>query len=972
MSDAEQSEDGQVMSGVELSPSDDEETTDSLDIKPPQASSAYYGMSKRKDKKGKDRRHAKDQQHIRHHMMAERESDRDRERGDRRGERTSNRMEREQYYRERERDHAASGREQHRHSGQGSSSRTAGGSSGRDRTGGSSRDTSNRDKHHSSRYEMNPFYGELRETYHSKRERDRDREREHRGERAERDRDREREYSEKQRRAAEEKATDPEKIMEDLRTRLLHKKNRRDSKRGDGREREHREMHQEHDMHPEEAEYYAEKSRDHRRREQHPHRRHREEEDGNEVRERERDRTRHHGERRRAAEVVEILESPEHHHYQHHHHNHPAQQQQPSNVPRTAEEKEQDERRAKLLEADREMLRRKELAREELEARRLRKEEERGRGTETESHSDEESDEEEEDEEEDEDEDDGMEEEHQYEDDDVEMVPGDEERRSSGKRSTKRRADRGRERTRHRNRRASSHSPTSSSHGSLDSDAREDDEEHPPESPLSVGDLVKSDHRNSDSYHSQSRSRTHSHDGSESRSRSRSRSPRRNRRHDGRDSHSSRSSRSRSPRDADAKQKHPDDGDDNGNDERKASGEGEKPSADVAPEVEVKDTLPPYFPGIQGCRSVEEFLCLNRIEEGTYGVVYRAKDKRTEEIVALKRLKMEKEKEGFPITSLREINTLLKGQHPNIVTVREIVVGSNMDKIFIVMDYVEHDLKSLMETMKHKKQVFLPGEVKCLTQQLLRAVAHLHDNWILHRDLKTSNLLLSHKGILKVGDFGLAREYGSPLKPYTSIVVTLWYRAPELLLCCKEYSTPIDIWSVGCIFAEFLSMAALFPGKTEIDQLNRIFKDLGTPNEKIWPGYNELPAVQKMTFTEYPVSNLRKKFSHLTSELGISLLQGLLTFDPKQRLTAEVALQHNYFKELPLPIDPAMFPTWPAKSELGLKKALASSPKPPSGGGEFKKLGDDAVPDNAGFHLGGTTYAEARQLAMGPGFSLKF
>lgn len=117
-----------------------------------------------------------------------------------------------------------------------------------------------------------------------------------------------------------------------------------------------------------------------------------------------------------------------------------------------------------------------------------------------------------------------------------------------------------------------------------------------------------------------------------------------------------------------------------------------------------------YYKFFVGCRSVEEFQCLNRIEEGTYGVVYRARDKRTDEIVALKRLKMEKEKEGFPITSLREINTLLKAQHPNIVTVREIVVGSNMDKIFIVMDYVEHDLKSLIETMKQKKQVFIPGE----------------------------------------------------------------------------------------------------------------------------------------------------------------------------------------------------------------------------------------------------------------------
>lgn len=385
---------------------------------------------------------------------------------------------------------------------------------------------------------------------------------------------------------------------------------------------------------------------------------------------------------------------------------------------------------------------------------------------------------------------------------------------------------------------------------------------------------------------------------------------------------------------------------------------------DVDEEIELeKDTLPPYLPAIQGCRSVEEFQCLNRIEEGTYGVVYRARDKRTDEIVALKRLKMEKEKEGFPITSLREINTLLKAQHPNIVTVREIVVGSNMDKIFIVMDYVEHDLKSLMETMKHKKQVFLPGEIKCLMQQLLRAVAHLHDNWILHRDLKASNLLLSHKGILKVGDFGLAREYGSPLKPYTPIVVTLWYRAPELLLSAKEYSTPVDLWSVGCIFAEFLSMEPLFPGKSEVDQLNKIFKTLGTPNERIWPGYNKLPAVQKMTFAEFPVSQLRTRFAGMLTETGINLINKFLTYSPAERVTAEEALKHDYFTELPLPIDPAMFPTWPAKSEPGYRKAIAS-PKPPSGGRDYKELGDT----DEGFHMG---LAERNRAAFA-GFSLKF
>merc|ERR1719166_782727 len=147
-------------------------------------------------------------------------------------------------------------------------------------------------------------------------------------------------------------------------------------------------------------------------------------------------------------------------------------------------------------------------------------------------------------------------------------------------------------------------------------------------------------------------------------------------------------------------------------------------SPSVAPAAEPKvepvpvPSLPPYLPSVHGCRAVIEFDCLNRIEEGTYGVVYRAKDKKSQEIVALKKLKMEKEKEGFPITSLREINTLLIAQHPNVVTVREIVVGSNINQIYIVMDFVEHDLKGLMETMRKKKQIFLPGEVKCLKKQI--------------------------------------------------------------------------------------------------------------------------------------------------------------------------------------------------------------------------------------------------------------
>ncbi|CAI4220707.1 unnamed protein product, partial [Auanema sp. JU1783] len=251
--------------------------------------------------------------------------------------------------------------------------------------------------------------------------------------------------------------------------------------------------------------------------------------------------------------------------------------------------------------------------------------------------------------------------------------------------------------------------------------------------------------------------------------------------------------------------------------------------------------LPVFYPGVMGCRNVQEFECVNRVQEGTFGVVFRAKDKRTDEIVALKRLKMEKEREGFPITSLREINMLLKaGSHDNIVNIKEILIGSSMDKIFVAMEFVEHDLKTLMDTMSKKGKRFSIGEQKTLMRQLLSGLAHMHHLWILHRDLKTSNLLLSHKGVLKIADFGLAREYGDPLNAYTPIVVTLWYRSPELLLGKKIYSTPVDMWSVGCIMAEFQSLKALFPGRGEMDQIKLIYQQMGTPSKEIWPEYEEL------------------------------------------------------------------------------------------------------------------------------------
>ncbi|KAK9690032.1 hypothetical protein RND81_09G099800 [Saponaria officinalis] len=322
---------------------------------------------------------------------------------------------------------------------------------------------------------------------------------------------------------------------------------------------------------------------------------------------------------------------------------------------------------------------------------------------------------------------------------------------------------------------------------------------------------------------------------------------------------------------------------------------------------------------LMGCRSVYEFERLGRISEGSYGIVHKARDKESGDIVALKKLKMDKENgEGFPIYFLREINTLLALNHPSIVNVREVVVDDNVrngfDNVFMAMDYVEHDLKALM---KSRKQCFSQCEVKGLMLQLLEGVKYLHDNWILHRDLKTSNLLVNDKGGLKICDFGMARQYGSPSKPYTSLVVTLWYRAPELLLGAKEYSTAVDMWSVGCIMAELLTRKPLFDGKTEPEQLNKIFKILGTPDVNIWPNYSKSPS-SKLKYVNQPHNQLHKLFprafftgSLVLSDSGLDLLSRLLTYDPEKRITSEEALNHRWFQELPLPNTKDFMPTFP-------------------------------------------------------------
>lgn len=335
-----------------------------------------------------------------------------------------------------------------------------------------------------------------------------------------------------------------------------------------------------------------------------------------------------------------------------------------------------------------------------------------------------------------------------------------------------------------------------------------------------------------------------------------------------------------------------------------------------------------------GCRSVDAYEPLNKIDEGTYGVVTRARDRVTGDIVALKRIKMEETTGGFPQTSIREINILMTLRHPNVVGIKEIVVGRKLNDVYMVMEYMEHDLRMLLKSMKNN---FNQSEVKCLLKQLLEGVAAMHTHWVLHRDLKTSNLLFNNQGILKICDFGMARPFGEPVEPYSPKVITQWYRPPELFLGARKYSKDVDIWSVGCIFAELLTRSPLFPCRDgELKQLAMIFQLVGTPTAETWPEYSSLPAAATFHF-KHCESKLRAKFpppSHKDlawgdgvwlSDAGFDLLSRMLALDPKKRISADDALRHPYFSEAPLPQHPSQMPTFDSLNEDATKRKHAKA-----------------------------------------------
>lgn len=305
-------------------------------------------------------------------------------------------------------------------------------------------------------------------------------------------------------------------------------------------------------------------------------------------------------------------------------------------------------------------------------------------------------------------------------------------------------------------------------------------------------------------------------------------------------------------------------------------------------------------------RSADIYTKIDQVGEGTFGKVYKAEYKDPSnkaakpEIVALKKILMDNEKEGFPITAIREIMILKRLNHKNIVRLIEIVTSKPKEKnkyrgnVYLVFEYMEHDLSGLSDM----RMSFTIPSIKCIMYQILCGIDYLHKNNIIHRDIKSANILFNNKGEVKIGDFGLARIINPQIiRKYTNRVVTLWYRAPELLLGETEYGPAIDMWSMGCVFSELLAGSPPFKGKKEPEQVEKIFEKCGTPTEATWPGVTSLPLFNQLNpKTVYP--NVLKSFyadNDKVEECCFDLLSRMLVLDPKKRISVKEALNHEYF-----------------------------------------------------------------------------
>ncbi|XP_044261504.1 cyclin-dependent kinase 1 [Tribolium madens] len=298
--------------------------------------------------------------------------------------------------------------------------------------------------------------------------------------------------------------------------------------------------------------------------------------------------------------------------------------------------------------------------------------------------------------------------------------------------------------------------------------------------------------------------------------------------------------------------------------------------------------------------NMDDFLKIEKIGEGTYGVVYKGKNKKTGQLVAMKKIRLQPEDEGVPSTAIREISLLKELRHPNIVCLEDVMMEEN--RLYLIFEFLSMDLKKYLDTIPQGSYMD-PEMVKSYLYQINEAILFCHQRRVLHRDLKPQNLLINANGAIKVADFGLGRAFGVPVRVYTHEVVTLWYRAPEVLLGSARYSCPIDIWSLGCIFAEMANKKALFQGDSEIDQLFRIFRVLKTPSDEIWPGVSKLPEY-KVSFPNWKSCTLESEVKCMSSD-AIDLLKQMLVYDPVKRISAKRIALHPYLQKVDTSIKPA-------------------------------------------------------------------
>jgi serine/threonine protein kinase len=290
----------------------------------------------------------------------------------------------------------------------------------------------------------------------------------------------------------------------------------------------------------------------------------------------------------------------------------------------------------------------------------------------------------------------------------------------------------------------------------------------------------------------------------------------------------------------------------------------------------------------------ESFQKLEKIGEGTYGVVYKAREKKTDRVVALKKIRLEGENEGIPATTIREVLLLKNLRHSTIIELSEVIYNNN--KMYLVFEYLDLDLRKYLDQLYSEDRRIGDEALRRMCQQLLTAIEFCHSRNVFHRDLKPQNILIDGEGNIKLADFGLGRAAGIPLRTYTTEVVTLWYRPPELLLGCRYYDSSVDVWSAGCIMAEAVLLKPLFPGDSEIDQLFRIFKVLGTPDNERWPNVESFPNYK----VEFPIWRPTGLEEILCGDARlVGLIRRMLVYNPYERITAREALGDRYFKGLP-------------------------------------------------------------------------